>query len=70
LTPVLSVQRCAVCGQWAAFYLDRYESARQRAWFLDFVEGHSHDRRDLPVLRQWAGRGGGERDRPPMAWEM
>src|SRR5262249_14478075 len=56
LTPLLSVQRCGVCAQWAAFYLDRYESGKQRSWFLDFVEGHSHDRRDVAALRAWAER--------------
>jgi tetratricopeptide (TPR) repeat protein len=56
LTPLLSVQRCGVCGQWAAFYLDKFERDKARAWFLDFVDGHSHRRGDLAVLGQWAGR--------------
>jgi tetratricopeptide (TPR) repeat protein len=56
LTPLLSVQRCGVCGQWAAFYLDKFERDKARAWFLDFVDGHSHRRGDLAVLGQWANR--------------
>ncbi len=56
LTPLLSVQRCGVCDQWAVFHLDRYESSKQRAWFFDFVKGHSYDRRDLTMLGQWMER--------------
>jgi tetratricopeptide (TPR) repeat protein len=56
LSPLLTVQRCEVCGRWAAFYLDKYELGKQRAWFLDFLEGHSRDRKDLEPLRSWAAR--------------
>jgi len=52
----LSVQRCEVCGQWAAFYLDRYDPAKHRAWFLDFVEGHSNEHKNLEPLRRWTER--------------
>jgi hypothetical protein len=45
LTPLLSVQLCAVCGQWTAFYLDKYDREKHRAQFLDFIEGHSNNRR-------------------------
>jgi len=51
LTPLLSVQLCAVCGQWTAFYLDKYDKDKHRAQFLDFVEGHSNDYKDLEPLR-------------------
>ena len=54
LTPLLSIQTCRICGQWAAFYLDRYEPGRKRAWFLDFVEGHSHDVRGIETLERWS----------------
>ena len=50
LTPLLSVQLCAVCGQWTAFYLDKYDKDKHRAQFLDFVEGHSNDLKDLEPL--------------------
>jgi tetratricopeptide (TPR) repeat protein len=56
LTPLLSVQRCDVCGQWAAFYLDRYDPAKHRAWFLDFVEGHTNEHKNLEPLRHWTER--------------
>jgi tetratricopeptide (TPR) repeat protein len=56
LTPLLSVQPCAVCGQWTAFYLDKYDRDKHRAQFLDFVEGHSNDHKDLEPLRTWAAR--------------
>ena len=41
LTPLLSVQLCAVCGQWTAFYLDKYDKDKHRAQFLHLIEGHS-----------------------------
>jgi tetratricopeptide (TPR) repeat protein len=53
LTPLLSVQLCAVCGQWTAFYLDKYDRDKHRAQFLDFIEGHSNDHKDLEPLRTW-----------------
>src|SRR5262249_11581052 len=56
LTPLLSVQRCDVCGQWAAFYLDKYDLAKHRARFLDFVEGHSNEHKNLEPLRRWTER--------------
>jgi tetratricopeptide (TPR) repeat protein len=56
LTPLLSVQLCVVCGQWTAFYLDKYDREKHRAHFLDFVEGHSNDHRDLEPLRTWAAQ--------------
>jgi tetratricopeptide (TPR) repeat protein len=56
LTPLLSVQLCAVCGQWTAFYLDKYDREKHRAQFLDFIEGHSNDHKDLEPLRTWAVR--------------
>ncbi len=56
LTPLLSVQLCAVCGQWTAFYLDKYDSGKHRAQFLDFIEGHSNDVKDLEPLRTWSTR--------------
>ena len=56
LTPLLSVQLCVVCGQWTAFYLDKYDREKHRAQFLDFVEGHSNDHKDLEPLRTWAAR--------------
>ena len=62
LTPLLSVQLCAVCGQWTAFYLDKYDRDKHRAQFLDFIEGHSNDHKDLEPLRSWTARiSGGER---------
>ena len=54
LTPILSVQLCGVCGQWTAFYFDRYDQKKQSAHFLDFVEGHSNDHKDLEPLRTWS----------------
>jgi hypothetical protein len=54
LTPLLSVQLCNVCGQWAAFYLDMYDPAKHRARFLDFIEGHINERKNLEPLRHWA----------------
>ena len=62
LTPLLSVQRCNVCGQWAAFYLDKYDSSRHRARFLDFLEGHSNDHKNLEPLA--SGRNGSARRMP------
>jgi tetratricopeptide (TPR) repeat protein len=56
LTPLLSVQMCSVCGQWTAFYLDKYDRDKHRAQFLDFVEGHSNEHKDLEPLRTWAAR--------------
>jgi tetratricopeptide (TPR) repeat protein len=56
LTPLLSVQHCNVCGQWAAFYLDRYEPAKHRAKFLDFIEGHTNQHKNLEPLRRWTER--------------
>jgi hypothetical protein len=56
LTPMLSVQLCAVCGQWTAFYLDKYDRDTNRAHFLDFVEGHGNDHEDLEPLRTWSTR--------------
>jgi tetratricopeptide (TPR) repeat protein len=56
LTPLLSVQLCVVCGQWTAFYLDKYDREKHRAQFLDFVEGHSNDHKDLEPLRTWTAR--------------
>lgn len=56
LTPILSVQLCAVCGQWTAFYLDKYDRDKHRAQFLDFIEGHSNDHKDLEALRTWTAR--------------
>jgi hypothetical protein len=56
LTPLLSIQRCEVCGQWAAFYLDRYDPAKHRAWFLDFVQGHCNEHKNLEPLRRWTER--------------
>jgi tetratricopeptide (TPR) repeat protein len=53
LTPLLSVQKCGVCGQWAAFYLDKYDRDKHRAHFLDFVEGHTNEQKDLEPLRTW-----------------
>jgi tetratricopeptide (TPR) repeat protein len=59
LTPLLSVQPCVVCGQWAAFYLDKYDRDKHRALFLDFIEGHSNEHKDLEPLRSWAERTAG-----------
>jgi len=56
LTPLLSVQLCAVCGLWTAFYLDKYDRDKHRAQFLDFIEGHSNDLKDLEPLRTWSTR--------------
>jgi tetratricopeptide (TPR) repeat protein len=56
LTPLLSVQLCVVCGQWSAFYLDKYDREKHRAQFLDFIEGHGNDHKDLEPLRTWAAR--------------
>lgn len=56
LTPLLNVQQCSVCGQWAAFYLDRHERKRQRTWFLDFVLGHSQNQQQLTKFTDWADR--------------
>jgi hypothetical protein len=56
LTPLLSVQLCTVCGQWAAFYLDRYDRGKHRAKFLDFVEGHCNERENLKQLIDWTDR--------------
>jgi tetratricopeptide (TPR) repeat protein len=54
LTPILSVQVCVVCGNWTAFYLDKYDREKHRAQFLDFIEGHSNDHKDLDsLLRTW-----------------
>jgi hypothetical protein len=70
LTPLLSVQLCVVCGQWTAFYLDKYDREKHRAQFLDFIEGHSNDHKDLEPLRTWTTRIGDakaprpERDEP------
>jgi tetratricopeptide (TPR) repeat protein len=56
LTPILSVQLCAVCGHWTAFYLDKYDRDKHRAQFLDFIEGHSNNHKDLEPLRTWTTR--------------
>ncbi len=53
LTPLLSVQVCVVCGHWTAFYLDKYDREKHRAQFLDFIEGHSNDHKDVEPLRTW-----------------
>ncbi len=39
LTPLLSVQLCAVCGQWTGFYLDKYDKDKHRAQFLELHRG-------------------------------
>jgi tetratricopeptide (TPR) repeat protein len=61
LTPLLSIQLCVVCGQWTAFYLDKYDGEKHRAQFLDFIEGHSNDHKDLEPLRTWKARLGGSK---------
>jgi tetratricopeptide (TPR) repeat protein len=62
----LSVQLCAVCGQWSAFYLDKYDPQKHRAQFLDFIEGHSNEHKELEPLLSWAERiGGPEAAAPP-----
>src|SRR5207302_6364469 len=53
LTPLLSVQRCDICGQWAAFYLDKYDPAKHRALFLDFIQGHTNQCKNVEPLRRW-----------------
>jgi hypothetical protein len=53
LSPLLTVQCCDVCGQWAAFSFDKYKRDKHRAWFLDFIEGHSNRRDSLEPLRRW-----------------
>jgi tetratricopeptide (TPR) repeat protein len=56
LTPLLSVQVCDLCRQWTAFYLDKYDRDKHRAQFLDFIEGHSNDHKNLEPLRTWSAR--------------
>jgi tetratricopeptide (TPR) repeat protein len=53
LTPLLSIQRCVVCCRWSAFYLDRYLQAKQRAFFLDLIDGHTNPPREHARLREW-----------------
>jgi tetratricopeptide (TPR) repeat protein len=40
LTPLLSVQRCAVCGEPAAFFFDRRKN--KRTILLEYARGHQH----------------------------
>ncbi len=61
LTPLLSVQLCVVCGQWTAFYLDKYGREKHRAQFLDFIEGHSNDHKGLEPLCTWAAQISGQK---------
>jgi len=56
LTPLLSVQQCDTCNQPAAFYLDKYDPGRHKAKFLDFVQGHCNERKNLEPLRIWTER--------------
>ncbi len=62
------MQLCAVCGQWTAFYLDKYGSGKHRARFLDFVEGYSKDHKDLEPLRTRSTRTAGAKADKGMAW--
>jgi hypothetical protein len=60
LGPLLSVQRCAVCGEPAAFFFDRnrYErdKDRHRTFFLEYFRGHHGERRDWAAVRELAKR--------------
>jgi tetratricopeptide (TPR) repeat protein len=61
----LSVQPCAICGQWAVFYLDKYDREKHHAQFLDFIEGHHNVHKDLEPLRTWAEQIAGTETLPP-----
>jgi hypothetical protein len=56
VTPLLNVQLCVVCGQWTAFYLDKYDRDKHRAQFLDFIEGHNSKHKNLEPLLSWTER--------------
>src|SRR5436305_1370081 len=55
LTPLLSVQRCAVCDQWSAFTLDKTRPARRSAQFLELLAGHILGDRGHARLSEWLG---------------
>jgi len=55
LTPLLSVQRCAVCDQWSAFTLDKTRPARRSAQFLELLAGHVLADRGHARLSEWLG---------------
>jgi len=55
LTPLLSVQRCAVCDQWSPFTLDKTRPARRSAQFLELQGGHILTDRSQARLSEWLG---------------
>jgi len=58
LSPLLTLQRCSVCGEPTVFFFDknRYESKkdRHRTWFLEYFSGHHNDKKDLKAVRELA----------------
>jgi tetratricopeptide (TPR) repeat protein len=57
--PLLTVQRCEVCGEPAAFFFDRHrydrERDKHRTHFLDYRRGHPGERKDWSEARRLAG---------------
>jgi tetratricopeptide (TPR) repeat protein len=57
--PLLTVQRCEVCGEPAAFFFDRHRHDRERdkhrTHFLEYLRGHPGERKDWPEARRLAG---------------
>jgi tetratricopeptide (TPR) repeat protein len=53
LSPLLTVQRCQTCGQWAAFTFDKYRRDNHKSSFLDILEGHDNEHKNLEPLRRW-----------------
>jgi hypothetical protein len=58
LSPLLTLQRCSVCGQPTVFFFDKnqYESKkdRHRTWFLEYFSGHHNDKKDLKEMEKLA----------------
>jgi tetratricopeptide (TPR) repeat protein len=57
--PLLTVQRCEVCGEPAAFFFDRHrydrERDKHRTHFLEYLRGHPGERKDWSEARRLAG---------------
>jgi tetratricopeptide (TPR) repeat protein len=56
LAPLLSVQRCAVCQEPAAFFFDRQKDEKKTI-FLEYLRGHHGEQKGwMEVARLWALR--------------
>jgi tetratricopeptide (TPR) repeat protein len=59
LGPLLSVHRCPICGQPAAFFFDRHrydrEKDRHRTYFLEYFRGHQRDQHDWAEAKRIHG---------------